>query len=416
MASSVLVTQAQSRGGLTVVRSLGQKGIRVVAADEKLLALGFFSRYCSRRLVCPDPVRSPDAYARFVLDELAQHDYDVVVPSLDHSLMPLARRKPEVEQLTRFPYLGYELLRYGRDKALTVEVARRCGIRVPATFVVHGPADAERALKDYPLPLIVRPRESCGSHGLHRVERADDLWPTCQTVQSEFGPAIIQEYVPWGGLTYDVDVLMNRDSEARAVFVAKRIRTYPPLAGPTSCGTGVVYPDLVGMALALLKEMRWYGPAEVEFRIDPRDGQPTLMEVNPRLWGSQFTAMVSGVDFPYLLYRLAMDGDIAPVMTYRTDMKARYFFIHDILCLLFHPRKRSIARSWLRDFLDPRTKMFLPSWRDPLLLPGRFLTGAVHGTGPARLKELLGNGISQMRWSAAADSVAKSGSPVSSGK
>jgi len=400
MASSVLVTEVQSRGGLTIVRSLGQKGIRVVAADKDRLALGFFSRYCSRRLVCPDPVRSPDAYARFVLDELAQHDYDVVVPSLDDSLMSLARRKPEVERLTRFPYLDYELLRYGRDKALTVELARRCGIRVPSTFVVHGPADADRALKDCPLPLIVRPRESAGSAGLRRVERADDLWPTCQTVQSEFGPAIIQEYVPWGGLTYDVDVLMNRDSEARVVFVANRIRTYPPLAGPTSCGQGVEYPQLVELALALLKEMRWYGPAEVEFRIDPRDGQPTLMEVNPRLWGSMFTATVSGVDFPYLLYRLAMDGDIAPVMTYRTDMKARYFLTHDILCLLFHPRKRSIARSWFRDFLDPRTKMLLPSWRDPMPLPGKFLASAVYGTRPARLREHLGKGIRQMRWHA----------------
>jgi predicted ATP-grasp superfamily ATP-dependent carboligase len=55
-----------------------------------------------------------------------------------------------------------------------------------------------------------------------------------------------------------------------------------------------VYPDLVDMALTLLKEMHWYGPAEVEFRIDTRDGRPTLMEVNPRLCGSMYTATACG--------------------------------------------------------------------------------------------------------------------------
>ncbi len=390
MASSVLVAQAQSRGGLTFIRSMGEKGIRVTAADVDRLALGFFSRYTSRRLVYPDPVRNPDAFSRFVLDELSRHEYDMVVPLYDDTLLPLAGHKPECEALTRFPFMDREALMYGRDKALTVEVAQRCGLRVPVSFVPEGIADVERKLGQFEFPLILRPRESGGSRGLHRVYCADSLLATCRKVEREFGPVIIQEYVPWGGYTYDVDVLMNRDSEARAVFVARRIRTYPPLAGPTSCGMGVVYPDLVDMALTLLKELHWYGPAEVEFRIDPRDGRPTLMEVNPRLWGSMFTAAVAGIDFPYLLYRLAMEGDIEPVTTYRTDMKARYFFTQDMLCMASHPKKRSIARAWFGEFFDPHTKMFLPSWKDPMPLLGRFIASVVYGMRPARLRQRLG--------------------------
>ncbi|MBN1856794.1 MAG: ATP-grasp domain-containing protein [Dehalococcoidia bacterium] len=382
MASSILVTEVQSRGGLTVVRSLGEKGIRVVAADKDHVALGFFSRYCAHRLIYPDPARVPDKYASFMLNELARRDYDVV--------LPLARRKTEVEQLTRFPFLGYDALRHGRDKALTVDVAKRCGVRVPATYKVHGQADATRAMGECPLPLIVRPRESSGSNGLHRVSRAEELWPVCQRTQREFGPIIIQEYVPWGGFTYDVDVLMNRNSEVRALFVAKRLRTYPPLAGPTSCGQGVQYPELADMAVTLLKEMHWYGPAEVEFRIDPRDGKPTLMEINPRLWGSMFTATVASIDFPYLFYRLAMEGDITPVTTYRTDMKARYFFTTDMLCMAFHPRKRSIARAWFGEFFDTRTKMCLPSWKDPVPVLGGLMASIVYGVRPARLRQRLG--------------------------
>jgi predicted ATP-grasp superfamily ATP-dependent carboligase len=389
MNSRVLVTEAQSRAGLSTIRSLGEKGIRVTAADHDRVALGFFSRYCSRKLHYPDPAASPQRYAEAMMRELSQHRYDVFMPLFDECLLPMAQRREEVLSLTRFPYLDYDRLMQGRDKALAVENARRAGLRTPATFVVTGRQDAERALSSCELPVIVRPRQSGGSQGLHRINDAAALWPTCERVAHEFGAVMIQEYIPWGGFTYDIDVLMNRDSVPRAAVVCQRLRTYPALAGPTSCGQAVSRPDLADMAVHLLKQMNWYGPAEVEFRIDPRDGRPVFMEVNPRLWGSLHTGMVAGVDFPYLLYRLALDGDVEPVLSYRTDIKARYFFTLDLLCMVTHPRKRSIARSWFAEFLDPNTKMLIPSWRDPLPLLGRLLGTVVYGLRPSRLRKRL---------------------------
>jgi len=392
MPSSVLVTDAQSRAGLVIIRSLGERGIRVTATDDDRVSVGFFSRYCRRTVVTPDPARHPAAFADAVLEELARRPYDVVIPVIDDALFALVRRKEEVEQHTRFPFMHREALLGAHDKALAVESARSCGLRVPETFAVEGESDVETALSRLTLPVVVRPRNSHGSLGLHRVSRPEEVWPVCRRVAREFGPVIVQEYIPWGGLTYDVDVLMNRDSAPVAAVVCRRIRTYPPMAGPTSCGQAVVWPELAGGALRLLRQMHWFGPAEVEFRIDPRDGMPTFMEVNPRLWGSLYTATVAGVDFPWLLYRLAMDGDVAPVTQYRTDLKARYFFTLDMLCLVSHPRKRTIARQWLADFFDPRTKELLLSRRDPLPLLGKLLASIAYGMRPARLRERLGRG------------------------
>jgi predicted ATP-grasp superfamily ATP-dependent carboligase len=389
MASRVLVTNAQSRAGLSFIRSLGQSGIQVTAADDDRVSLGFFSRYCRRRLLYPDPTRFPERYCASILEELGRRRYDAVLPLLDDCLMPLAQLKNEVEALTRFPYLSHDRLILGRDKALTIEVARRCGLRTPATFPVLSAQDVDDALTNCALPVIVRPRQAAGSDGLCRVGHREQVWSTCERIARKFGPVMIQEYVPWGGFTYDVDVLMNRDSVPRAVVVCKRLRTYPPLAGPTSCGQAVHWPALADTAINLLTEMRWYGPAEVEFRIDPRDGMPVFMEVNPRWWGSLHTGVIAGVNFPLLHYRMAMDGDIEPVTTYRTDRKARYFFTLDLLCMLTHPRKRSIARDWFADFVDPKTTMFIPSWRDPLPLLGRLLATVVYGLRPSRRRQRL---------------------------
>jgi predicted ATP-grasp superfamily ATP-dependent carboligase len=362
----------------------------VTATDDDRVSVGFFSRYCRRAVVTPDPARHPAAFADAVLDELAREPYDVVLPVIDHALFALARRRTEVERHSRFPFMGHEALLRAHDKALSVELARRCGLRVPETFAVENADDVETALSRLTLPVVVRPRNTHGSLGLRTAARAEEVWPVCRRLAHDFGPVIIQEYIPWGGFTYDVDVLMNGDSTPAAAVVCRRIRTYPPLAGPTSCGQAVHWPGLVDVALSVLREIHWYGPAEVEFRIDPRDGSPVFMEVNPRLWGSLFTSIVAGVDFPYLLYRLAMEGSVPPVTEYRTDMKARYFFTLDMLCLASHPRKRTIARQWLADFFDPRTRELLLSRRDPLPLFGKLLASIVYGLRPSRLRERLG--------------------------
>lgn len=389
MDSWVLVTDAQSRAGLSTIRSLGSRGIRVTAADFDRVSVGFFSRYCARRLHYPNPARSEDDYCTAVLAELTRRHYDLIVPLFEGTLLPLARRRQEVEQLTRFPFLTHDRLTHAGDKAQAVAVARSCGLRTPATFAVENESDIEHVLPHLPLPVIVRPRFTAGSKGLHRVAHADQVWSTCEHVMRQFGPTIVQEYIPWGGFTYDVDVLMNRDSLPRATVVCKRIRTFPVQAGPTALGQAVRWPELADMAVRLLQRMCWSGPAEVEFRIDPRDGSPVLMEVNARFWGSLHTGIVAGVDFPYLFYRMALDGDIPEVTDYRTDMKARYLFTQDLLCMATHPRKRTIARAWLAGFFDRRTRVLIPSWRDPGPLIGKCLASLTYGFRADRRKQRL---------------------------
>jgi predicted ATP-grasp superfamily ATP-dependent carboligase len=48
------------------------------------------------------------------------------------------------------------------------------------------------------------------------------------------------------------------------------------------------------------------------------------MEINPRFWGSLSVAVKAGVDFPYLLYRMIMDGDVPKVSFYKSGVKGRY--------------------------------------------------------------------------------------------
>jgi predicted ATP-grasp superfamily ATP-dependent carboligase len=76
--------------------------------------------------------------------------------------------------------------------------------------------------------------------------------------------------------------------------------------------------------LALLRSIGWQGVAMVEFKIDHRDRQPKLMEINGRFWGSLQLATDAGINFPLMLYRLATGESVAPEFDYRTGVRTRW--------------------------------------------------------------------------------------------
>jgi predicted ATP-grasp superfamily ATP-dependent carboligase len=102
----------------------------------------------------------------------------------------------------------------------------------------------------------------------------------------------------------------------------------------------------------LLSLLGWVGVAMAEFKVDPRDGRPKLLEVNPRFWGSLHHAIVCGVDFPWLLCRMAVDGDVDRVADYRVGVRSRSLLHGDLMHFLTRPA-RWRTRPALCDFSIP---------------------------------------------------------------
>ncbi len=91
------------------------------------------------------------------------------------------------------------------------------------------------------------------------------------------------------------------------------LRTYPVKSGTGVLRETVDAPAMERTGTALLGSLSWHGVAEVDFRWDGNETEPVLIEVNPRFWGGLTQSVASGWDYPYLLFRLAIDGTVAPV-------------------------------------------------------------------------------------------------------
>jgi len=359
----VFVTDAGLRNTVAVMRSLGKKGIEVTGGEGSALAMGFYSKYCKKRVIYPSPKNSPEKWLDFVLRELSCDRYDMMLPMDDDTVALAARNKELLSKYARIPVPDYDTLMKAKNKAITYEYAIKNNIPFPKTYFVNNLKEVEKLNNRIPFPVVIKPKEGSGARGIVYVKDRETLYCEYLKVHQKYEFPLIQEYIPPGGSTYGVFLLLNEDSEVRAVFAHKRIREFPISGGPSTLRKGVWRPDLIMLGFKLLRSMEWFGIAMVEFKEDPRDGIPKLMEVNPRFWGSLELSILSGVDFPYLLYRMVVDGEINPVTTYRIGIRCRWL-VGDILHFLANPERFTMKPSFF-NFFDRKTGYDVLSLKDP---------------------------------------------------
>ena len=123
------------------------------------------------------------------------------------------------------------------------------------------------------------------------------------------------------------------------------------------------------IGLKLLKKLNWYGVAMVEFKADIRDNIPKLMEVNPRFWGSLPLAIYSGVDFPWLLAKMAINGDIEPITSYKKGVKLRFLYMDLSVAKQYlfssQPDKLPFLIRFAKDLLNPNVHEGIIAKDDP---------------------------------------------------
>jgi predicted ATP-grasp superfamily ATP-dependent carboligase len=355
---------------VAAVRSLGKRGYRVAVGERTRFAPALFSRYCARRFLHPSPAVSPGAFLDALEEELAAGGYDVLLAMEFGTQVLISRNRHRLQGRTRFPFASAELAIRVQDKGELASFASALGVECPATFRPKGPGDVRGMAERVPYPLLIKPRLSSGGRGIVRVETPSQLREEYPKVHAVHPSPILQECLPSGGAALGVGVLMNFSSEPRAAFAYRRLREYPVGGGPSTVRESVRDETLCRTTERLLSALRWIGVAMAEFKVDPRDGRPKLLEVNPRFWGSLHHAILSGVDFPHLLCRMAIDGDVPPQREYRVGVRSRSLIHGDLMHFVRNPDRFHLHPRFL-DFSIPDD---LLSASDPWPMVGRVAT------------------------------------------
>lgn len=295
--------------GLGIVRSLGRRGIPVCVIDDEL-SIARYSRYCThfRQVKALREEREIVSALEEAANSLQLNGW-VLYPTREEMVAAISLNRESLSRHYRVPTPEWDSVRWAWDKRNTYRLAQELGIPTPTTFY---PQDLEdlKALDQLAPPFVLKPgiKENFLYATRAKAWRADShaqLRELFVRAAALIGPGeiMVQEMIPGGGAQQFSYCAFFRGGEAVGKLVARRRRQHPFEFGRASTYVETLdLPVLEEQAERFLRACRYYGLVEVEFKLDLRDGQYKLLDVNARTWGYHSIGASAGVDFSYLLY------------------------------------------------------------------------------------------------------------------
>jgi predicted ATP-grasp superfamily ATP-dependent carboligase len=378
----ILTTGADRRATITIVRSLGRNGLKVCVGNYKSFGTAFLSRYCYEKFLYPNPQKNPNGYYKSVMEKINSGRFKVIMPVNDFEIFPLLLNKDDIEKHCIFPFVNFETFLKTVNKKETIDIANKIGIRTPETIILDSKTVLNKIANDINYPSVIKPKSQTDWNLEKDIRTRYVTEKNYVNNKNEFiaffkknkehENYMIQEYIR--GIGAGTAFLFNK-GQLRASFAYKRIREYPITGGPSTIRMSIKHDEMTNAGRKLLEKLKWHGIAMVEFKLDKK-GMPVLMEINGRFWGSIALAYKSGVDFPYLLYKMAIDGDIVKQKNYETGVICRWLIPGDLLNFYFKLKaNRKDNIDIFKNFFKFRgTHYDYIDSNDPLPIIGAFLT------------------------------------------
>src|SRR4051812_20871108 len=231
---------------------------------------------------------------------------DALLPTLGgQTALNLAMTLHEDGTLERF---GVELIgadaaaiRRAEDREEFRTTMNEAGIRVPWSMTVESLAEVEEALADgrITLPAIVRPAFTMGGQGggIGREETELRQVVTEGLAASPINQVLVEESViGWG--EFELEVMRDRNDN---VVIVCSIENVDPMGvhtgdsvtvAPAQTLTDPLYQELRDIAIAVIRAIGVEtGGSNVQFAVNPEDGEVAVIEMNPRV--SRSSALAS---------------------------------------------------------------------------------------------------------------------------
>jgi predicted ATP-grasp superfamily ATP-dependent carboligase len=301
-----------------IIRSFVRRGIEVVAFDNQRGAPGYFMRGVSARRPAPDPETSPQEFVAFLLQLGKEYPGYVLLINDDSYNRIIAEHADKIKQNLLVLISDKPVNAIATDKAETVVAALRHGVPVPETYNIIG--ILENA--NIHFPLVIKPR--FGSKGQYFIKSRSDLLKVIRMIGENRENYIVQEWIS-GDVRHlcSFGTVFDENSEPKAIFTARRLsvmRSKHINQGITTYIVSERIPELIESSIHFLKQIRWQGIAELEYKFDERDSKFKLLEINPRIWSWTRLPAACGVDFAKIYYDLLCGRKVSSVFEFRTGV------------------------------------------------------------------------------------------------
>lgn len=366
-----VVTDVCYKMSLSIIRELGEQGVKVVACQSRAFKkskkspdpAGFFSKYVSKSFWLPDFNVSPEEY----IDELyyicqkislEENEKCVIIPVGEKTLNFITTLENS-EKLFEYGLLvpTKEQLEIFSSKKEIENLATSLNIDVPFNYKLTEENFSE-TIKKIKFPCVVKPdcAEKLGLKENERyfiVENRSELREKIMYFfELEKKYPIVQEYIY--GDSFGAAILA---SEGRVLdFVGSRnIREYPASGGQVTCCEYNENSLLYDYARKIVDKTNYSGIAIFEFKINEK-GKFKLLDIDPYVWETYPMTRIVNTAFSYNWFVLAHNKINSNKLTLYSNpkRKKRYkmrYFIGDLKAIWGYLCKGNILKA-LKGVID----------------------------------------------------------------
>jgi predicted ATP-grasp superfamily ATP-dependent carboligase len=317
-------------GGVAVIRTLGRLGVPVYAITEDRLTPSALSRYCVGSFVWPSTGQEEPDYLAERLRQVGKRigRRTVIVPTDDEAAVLIAEHADELSEYFIFPAIDPGLPRALASKQRLYELCCRHDVPAPASMRPASIEELGEFAATASFPVVVKNAEPWERKrapvvpNTTVIHTARELLATASSANGVSPGMIVQEYIPRDqAQDWIVHLYCDANSDCVVLFTGVKLRSWPPHNGPTACAYTMANPELGQMTQRFCKEIGFRGIADLDWRLDLRDGKYKLVDFNPRV-GNQFRLFETeqGIDVVRALY-LDLTDRAVPAGTARTGRR-----------------------------------------------------------------------------------------------
>lgn len=352
--------------GLSNTRALGEAGIPVYVIDKNI-CLARFSKYCKKFFICPDFIS--EEFVPFLIELAIKENLSgwALIPSNDHAVYSISKNKSELERYFKIitPEIGVVEKIY--DKSALLTIAEKLNIPYPKTQYFKTPLDNI----SIGLPLITKGRnglsfyKAIGNKAL-LANTEEELRTQLELINQKFSVdrTFTQELIPFDSTNKTISfTAFCIAGEIKTFWIGEKRREHPIRFGTATFARSIECNQLLEPSQRLLKEINYTGVCEVEYLLDPRDGQFKLIEINARTWLWVGLAKACGINYALMIYNYLNGVENVYPKQYQLGVNWVNYVTDTPFSLIAILKRKISVKQYFSSFRGKRVDAFF-SWKD----------------------------------------------------
>lgn len=229
-----------------------------------------------------------ERYIPAVIEICVQEHIDLLITTIDTDLLLLSENKKSFEVLgTKVMVSDYDKVQLCRDKNLTADFFKKCGLNAPQTINNYLEYSGS-------YPCFIKPKDGSSSVDAFKVDSANELKVYAEHIKDY----VIQPFV--SGEEYTVDIFCDFDGNPVYITPRKRLSVR---AGEVLKTEICQDKKIIAEMKKLINHFKPCGPITVQL-IRDNAGEDYYIEINPRFGGGAPLSMKAGANSAEAILRI----------------------------------------------------------------------------------------------------------------